>query len=150
MDNQNNSTNAYVFSPTKVATVAGIIIFLLLAIAPSYFLFQKIRNSQKQIPQIKLIPQEDGKTILEKARKLVDLPRDEDPTIVTILDRDKVKNQPFFAKAKNGDKIIIFNKNKLAVLYDSTNNKIVEMGPLILPSVSPEIEITPLKTAISP
>ncbi len=140
MENQNNSSSQYVISPTKVAIVAGIIIFLLLAIAPGYYLFRKYQNAQKQLPQIKLIPQEDGQTILEKVKKLKKLPVDEEPTIVTILDRDKVKNQPFFAKAKNRDKVIIFNKNKIAILYDSVNNKIIEMGPLILPSVSPEKE----------
>lgn len=145
MENQNNSANEITISPTKVAAVIGILIFLLITIAPGYYFFRKYQKAQKQLNQVTLTPQEDGKAILENVRKLIDLPVDEEPTIATILDKEKVKDQPFFANAKNGDKVIIFNKNKKALLYDPIENRIIEMGPLIVPS--PTLILPKLKAA---
>lgn len=38
--------------------------------------------------------------------------------------------QPFFEKAKNGNKILIFTNAKLVILYDQYIHKIINVGPL--------------------
>ena len=60
--------------------------------------------------------------------KLISLPTDETPTIATVTDVSKVKDQPFFKNAVNGDKVLIYTKAQKAILYDPTANKIVEVG----------------------
>jgi len=60
--------------------------------------------------------------------KLITLPTDETPTIATVTDVSKVKDQPFFKNAVNGDKVLIYTKAQKAILYDPTANKIVEVG----------------------
>ena len=61
----------------------------------------------------------------------MELPTDETPTIATIADKDKLKDQPFFSKAENGDKILAFNKAMLAILYRPSVNKIINVAPII-------------------
>lgn len=150
MQNESQVNTSLSFSASKVIIIFGVIVLVLLIFAPGFYFYQKFQKVQKELTQINLPGTEAGKNILSNVQKLTDLPVDEEPTIITIRDISKVKNQPFFANAKNGDKIILFNKNKKAILYDPLDNKIVEMGPLIMPTVTPENEATSSKIIISP
>jgi hypothetical protein len=58
------------------------------------------------------------------------LPADETPTIATVSDPEKLKDQPFFANAKKGDKVLIFSNSAKAILYSPTEDKIVEVAPI--------------------
>lgn len=74
---------------------------------------------------------EDKKTI-ESISKYMELPQGEEPSIATILDITKLKDQKFFENAQNGDKIIIYNSARKAILWRPTTNKIIEVAPLVL------------------
>jgi len=77
--------------------------------------------------------------------KLMELPTDETPTVATIADKDKLKEQPFFAKAENGDKILAFNKAMLAILYRPSVNKIINVAPIL---TDQKAGVQPTKPAI--
>ena len=74
---------------------------------------------------------EDKKTI-ESISKYMQLPQGEEPSIATILDITKLKDQKFFENAQNGDKIIIYSSARKAILWRPTTNKIIEVAPLVL------------------
>lgn len=76
--------------------------------------------------------QEKAQNIVEKVSKLVVLPENETPTIATVTDPDKLKDQPFFSGAKEGFKVLIYSNSKKAVLYDPFLNKVVQIGPIII------------------
>lgn len=61
--------------------------------------------------------------------KLIQLPNEE-PTIATVTDVAKLKSQPFFASARNGDRVLIFPQAKKAILYRPATGKIVEVAPI--------------------
>lgn len=59
--------------------------------------------------------------------KLMDVPTDEVPTVATITDKTKLAEQPFFKKADNGDKIVIYTKAGRAILYRPSVKKIIDV-----------------------
>lgn len=54
----------------------------------------------------------------------------EEPTIATITDREKLKDQAFFARAENGDKVLIYAQAKKAFLYSVKTGKVLEIAPV--------------------
>ena len=75
--------------------------------------------------------------LIEKVGKLIKLPQNEQPAIATVSDIAKLKGQPFFDNAKNGDKVLIYEKAQKAILYDPQTNKLVEVGPVDLAKITP-------------
>jgi hypothetical protein len=73
---------------------------------------------------------EQNRQLVDKVGQLIVLPTDEQPTIATVSDLDKLKGQPFFAHAELGDKVFIYSGAKKAILYRPSTNKIIELAPL--------------------
>jgi hypothetical protein len=78
--------------------------------------------------------QSSSQQVIDKVGKLVVLPQGETPTIATVNDASKLKNQQFFANAQDGDKVLIFSKSGKAVLYRPATNQIVEYSKVNLGS----------------
>jgi hypothetical protein len=76
------------------------------------------------------IQQERTAAILEKVSQLYAIPEGQNPTIATVQDVDKLKDQPFFEAAQNGDYLIVFDESSLAILYRPTENRLVKVGPI--------------------
>ena len=74
----------------------------------------------------------DLSSLIEEVGKVIVLPTDEKPTIATVTDIEKLKGQPFFEKAKEGYRVLIYTNNKKAVLYDPFEKRVVEVGSLNL------------------
>lgn len=102
-----------------------VVIVIILAGATIYF-FQQYTNIKANPGQ--KAQAETNRLVGEVSRLLV-LPQ-ETPTVATITDIDKLKDQAFFANAKNGDKVLIFTGAKKAVLYDPVAKKIIEVAPI--------------------
>lgn len=100
-----------------------VIIAGLLALA-GYYYYQYHRSLQSGTA--------DGSTQLVKQLSTVmELP-DETPTVATVTDENKLSDQPFFSKAKNGDKILIFASAHRAILYRPADKKIIDVAPLTI------------------
>lgn len=69
-------------------------------------------------------------SISAKISKLIILPSDEEPTLATVSDPEKLRSQPFFANAKAGFKVLVYAKAQKAILYDPYSNRIVEVAPI--------------------
>ena len=89
------------------------------------------------------ITRSEAEELIAKVSKLIVLPEGELPTIATVSDPEKVKSQPFFARAKKGDKVLIFANARRAILYDPVADKIVEVAPINLGSPIPAPSATP-------
>ena len=76
--------------------------------------------------------QAEMQALVAEIGKLIELPKGENPTVATITDPAKLKDQPFFANAKNGDKVLIYPNARKAFLYDPSTKKLIEVAPLIL------------------
>lgn len=112
------------------------VVFLLAIISiivAIYFFFKFTELKQNSIEKI------DSQTreLINRVSELVVLPQDETPTIATISDPEKLKDQPFFANAKKGYKVLIYANAKKAILYDPVKNKIIEIAPINLGQTAP-------------
>lgn len=86
-----------------------------------------------QLVQLKANPQkiaqEEVAQVVGRISQIMVLP-DEQPTLATVADPEKLKDQPFFINAKIGDKVLFYTNARKAVLYDPVANKIVEVAPI--------------------
>lgn len=80
-------------------------------------------NSPAQLEQ-------ESQKLVDSVAKLLILPKDEEPTIATVKDLDKLKGQQFFTRAQLGDKVLIYSKAKKVILYRPSANQIIEVAPL--------------------
>jgi hypothetical protein len=113
-------------------TVLGALIFLGSLGSAGYFYYKY----RKVITNPASVSQDESKSIVEKIKKYMDLP-DEQPTLATVADREKLKDQLFFSSAQNGDKVLIFPKSQKAVLYRPSTDRVIEMTSLIGGSAAP-------------
>jgi len=129
--------------------ILGILVVLALIAGGSYFYLQ-YKKSQDLLKNPTLAAQIESQDLVKNVGKLIDLPKDEQPTIATVSDVSKLKDQPFFAKAKNGFKVLIYSKAQKAILYDPIENKIIEVGPVNLGSSqeSAPAKAAPIKVAL--
>ena len=77
------------------------------------------------------------------------LPQNEEPTTATVSDTAKLKDQPFFKNAKNGDVVLIYTKAQIAILYDRKIDKIIAVAPINLGTSQtplPQESASPSKT----
>ncbi|HTH72324.1 MAG TPA: hypothetical protein VL737_03090 [Candidatus Pristimantibacillus sp.] len=59
------------------------------------------------------------------------LPADEEPALATVTDKSRL-NTPFLKTADNGDKILIYQQNHLAIIYRPSIDRIVSVGPVTI------------------
>ena len=68
--------------------------------------------------------------LIAKVRRLVIVPSTETPTIATVVHADKLRSQSFFANSEDGDKVLVYSKEKEAILYRPSTNQIVTIAPV--------------------
>lgn len=69
---------------------------------------------------------DDLKALVNRINGLIELPANELPNIATVTNKDRLKDQPFFDKAENGDKVLLYTRAKWGVIYRPSVNKIIE------------------------
>jgi hypothetical protein len=75
---------------------------------------------------------DETQQLINKVGNLVQLPAGDSPTIATVSNASRLKNQQFFSMAKDGDKLLIYSKSGLGVLYRPSTNKIISYSPVNL------------------
>ncbi len=123
MKDESSETN----KKKTIIYLIGVILVLVFAVGGSVYVI-------KQKPEIlglaKNSQDADRKEIekyVTEVSKLMLLP-EEDPTLATVADPTKVKDQPFYKNAEEGDKVLIYYAAKKAILYRPSENKIIEVG----------------------
>ena len=118
-----NTENQKSFLSNK-KVVVGFIALLIIVVGAGTYFYTKANSD----------PQKIAKKELDKAiydiGKLIVLPEGETPTLATVSDPEKLKDQPFFANAKKGYKVLIYTNAKKAIIYDPVANKIIDIAPI--------------------
>ncbi|TAL51407.1 hypothetical protein EPN81_00010 [Patescibacteria group bacterium] len=113
----------------KGRTIAFGLIGLLVA-SVSVLSFQMYWESQQKLARLQVANPEvfsqfEADALVVKVARHMILP-EEKPLINTVSEVEKLKGEPFFAKAQNGDKVLVFSKR--AILYRPSVDKVVEVG----------------------
>ncbi len=59
------------------------------------------------------------------------LPTDEVPVLATVTDSTQLTT-PFLQQAKNGDKVLFYQKHQIALIYRPGIDRVIAVGPLII------------------
>lgn len=116
---------------TKNIVIGLIALLIIIAGAAAYFYMQA--DALKQDPDA--LARKEAEELVAVVGKLIILPADEIPTVATVSDPTKLADQAFFAKAKVGDKVLLYPRAKKAYLYDPVANRILEVAPINLGDV---------------
>jgi|SRR5665213_1388855 len=108
------------FRLTRRLIIAGLIAIVCLTIAAVVLLqFQKKPN----LNNITVITKDVGRHYL--------LPTNEQPALATITDKSKLTSG-LFVHAQNGDKVLIYQTNKVAIIYRPSIDRIIAVGPVAI------------------
>lgn len=107
--------------------IAVLVVVAISGAASGYYFYDQYQTL-KANPQA--ITDKENKDLVARLGQLMVLPDNEQPTIATVADPSKLKDQAFFANAKKGDRVFIYTNAKKAILYDEIANKIIEVAPV--------------------
>lgn len=110
--------------------ISGVLAVVILIFLAYGYIHTKHQLDQLNNPRV--AAQSETQQLVATVGRLVQLPSGETPTIATVNDASKLKNQAFFSSARNGDKVLIYSKSGKAVLYRPSTGRIVEYSTVNL------------------
>lgn len=114
---------------TTVALVVAVVLAVA-AVAVAAWLYRENNELKNDPKTIQKAQDKETEALVAKVGRLMALPGDEKPVVATVEDKEKLKDQPFFNDAQNGDKLIIYTTAKKAIVYRESENKIINVGPI--------------------
>jgi hypothetical protein len=109
-------------------------LLLVIAIGTALYYVNRYNKSQEQVKKLASNPtltaQQEQQKLINKIGTLTVLPKNETPTVATVTDITKLKDQAFFVNAQNGDKVLIYTQAKEAYLYRPSTNKLINIAPV--------------------
>lgn len=113
--------------PRSIKFASVIVLVILLGVGAFFaYQFTTLQKQVKNDVQLSTKPND----LIAEVGKLVELPINEEPKIATVSDVTQLKDREFFAQARNGDKVLIYEKAKKAILYRPSTKKVIDIGPV--------------------
>lgn len=106
---------------TKVILLTLTLLLVISAGGAVYF-YKELRKTQKDTTY-------EVQDVLKQVSRHMILP-DGTPTVATVTDPERLKDQSFFVNAKTDDKVLIYTNARKAILYRPSEDKIIEVAPL--------------------
>lgn len=124
-DIKKDSTRGHKKPNKKVLTICVILTIIVIVGIGVYYYFQ-YQHQQMLLKNPVAASEVIQENVIAAVQKLTPLPTNENPAIAKVTDITKLKNQPFFRNAKNGDFVLLYSQNKRVILYDPNANKVIE------------------------
>ncbi len=115
---------------SKLTLILAVVLVVLLGAAA--YLYQQV-TALNADPE--MLARQEAEALMSEVGRLILLPQDEIPTVATVSDPTVLADQPFFAKAKVGDKVLLFPQSRKAYLYDPVAKRVLEVAPINLGDV---------------
>lgn len=129
----------------KIFFIGFILLLLIVGAVLGFYFFDQYQKGNLFSNSGQNAQAKENKKVIARVGKLIKLPN-ETPSVATVSDITKLQNQTLFQNAQNGDKVLIFNKAKRAIVYRPSENLIIEIGNIVVTpenspsSVSPQAE----------
>lgn len=98
--------------------VAGVLVIALVTLAVYSLLYKS-----SDLNSVNVVKARVGKHAL--------LPTNEEPALLTVTDTSKLTTA-FLKQTRNGDKVLVYAKNKKAIIYRPDADRIVDIGPVMI------------------
>lgn len=108
--------------------IAGCFVF---TVAVGAYIYIRQKDSG-QTENENLTGEQEVERLIGQVGQLIELPFGETPTVASVADVEKLAGQPFFEKAKVGDRVLIYMDAKKAYLYRPSENKLIEVSPVVI------------------
>jgi hypothetical protein len=137
------------FLPKKLKILVGALVALIVIFAGGFsYLYLQNKKVDNTASAIDASKQKVADTVTAVG-KLILLPTNETPQILTVSDPSKLQGQEFFANAATGDIVLIYSQAQKAILYRPSTNLIIAVAPINLtpqtstttPTVVPKTKI---------
>jgi hypothetical protein len=103
--------------------IIGICTIVILSVGCVLMLYN--RNTDSEQPVIA----SDVQIVKSSVSKHFLLPSDEEPALATVTDLSKL-NSALKAKAQNGDRVLIYQNNRIAILYRPSIDRVIDITPV--------------------
>lgn len=119
-------------SISKQTILAGIaVVYMAASTFAAVRFYDLYKTYEAKVPVSDKEAEKETTMLVTQLKKIMEVPN-ETPVVATVKDKEALKSQQaFFAQAENGDKLIVFQTARKAVLFRPSIGKIVESGPLI-------------------
>jgi hypothetical protein len=104
----------------------------LLSVIVSTYYYTKYKEVSNLIQNPSVAGERERDKIVQQVSTLINLPSDEVPTLATVSEVEKLRDQPFFKNARNGDKVLVYATNRKAIMYRPEAHKIIEIAPIAI------------------
>ncbi len=115
---------------TKWRIVVASVLVIVIALIPSVYFYHQSQVAQQKLNGSTSTNLQTTAEVIKRISRHILLPSSEQPTLATVSDASKVRNQSFFANAANGDKVLVYAQAKKAFLYRPSIDKLIEVAPL--------------------
>lgn len=113
----------------RLLTIILIIVIFVVGVGAGYMVYNKLseKNSKKE----EIVDNQVGE-ILDELGKIILLPEDETPTVMSIMDVEELKkeNEEFYKDAIKGDILIIYSDK--AIIFRREKRKIINVAPVFM------------------
>lgn len=117
-----------------------IILLLIITTVISIYFYLQYKKTKSLLTDSTATAQSEIKNLINDIGRHIELPKDESPGLATVTDKNKLANQPFFANAQNGDKVLIYQKSGQAILYRPSIDKIIKVSTIASSLITPAIK----------
>ena len=112
----------------KTIISAVLAVLLIGVLAAAYYFYSQVEVLRRDPNKI---VEQNTLTVTRKVEKLIALPEGEVPLLATVSDLAPLAGNPFFAKAKVGDQVLVYAQAGKAFLYNPEANIIVQVASLV-------------------
>ena len=117
------------FIPSKkILLIIAAIVVTLGAIIAGYFIWQAIGVKNDPDAANKQL----AARIVTEVGKLYDVPQNETPDVAKLNSAKQLNGQEFYAKAQDGDYVIIYPTSQIALLYREQTHKLINVDHVSL------------------